>query len=78
MLARLEPPPSLRYEPLQLQRAGAQISGRAAGVRQWLCTHRLLVGLVLVGVVAGLAAAFEYSFVVVRQGKGSFAQSKYP
>ena len=69
--ARLEPP---HYEPLQLTRAGAQTPERAAaGVRQWLRKHRLLVGLalcILVVVVAGLAAALGYIISIIRvEGK---------
>ena len=56
------------HEPLQVGRGGAQTSGRAAGVRQWLCKHRLFLRLALMGLVAGLAVTLGY-VILVRQRK---------
>ena len=67
---KLEPPRLTHYDPLHLKRddPGVQPSGRAAVVRQWLCKYSLLVGLVLMGVVAGLAVSLGY-VIFIREGR---------
>ena len=69
------------YEPLKLDRAGAggHTPRRATAVRQWLSKHRLLFGLVLMGVLAALAAALGYG-IVVREGtliEGTLGEPSY-